>query len=573
MKRSLLLISLTTAILALGLAACTGAGPDANQGSVLSTETELAVAGASPEQIQLAQVSLQRKLLAQRVELAQRTPLTLRLSQQDLLERALAEREQRDVFPGPKLVGVVEPVSQVVDLTGLAPQLGQSLSLPLGAVRQRIDGRIYSAQIRSEGAEALRLELAELDLPEGAELYVYNESGEAYGPYTGRGPSGDGSLWTPSLAGDSVTVQVNQPGAARFQIVGVGHLAPAALDLDGPQADERYNIGTACYGASCTKNASCYNLSSLAGAQDGVAHYQFIQNPYIYMCSGGLLADSEPASQIPYFLTANHCVSRQRVADTIEAFFRYTRTCSATCGNAETDGIKVAGGATLLKTSSTSDYSLLRLNNPPPSGSVFIGWDATPIAYSNGAALKRVSHPAGGPQAYSEHVVDTSKGTCSSWPRGNWIYSRDTLGATEGGSSGSVVLNAQAKVVGQLSGGCGTNVYDECDSVSNATVDGALAAYYADVAQWLGGGSSGCSDDADLDGYISEACGGDDCNDNNDSIHPGAAEACDSVDNDCDGTVDEGCPPPSCLGSGEVCTTNSQCCSNSCKGKKVKYCR
>ena len=35
---------------------------------------------------------------------------------------------------------------------------------------------------------------------------------------------------------------------------------------------------------------------------------------------------------------------------------------------------------------------------------------------------------------------------------------------------GQPVLNAAGEVVGQLSGACGTNVNDTCDSVSNATV-------------------------------------------------------------------------------------------------------
>ncbi len=78
-----------------------------------------------------------------------------------------------------------------------------------------------------------------------------------------------------------------------------------------------------------------------------------------------------------------------------------------------------------------------------------------------------------------------------------------------------------------------------------------------------------CSDN-DGDGYgtIGSGCeAGDtlrDCNDNNAAIHPGATETCDSVDNNCDGSINEG----------NVCCGNGACdhgetpntCSKDCFG-------
>ncbi len=67
--------------------------------------------------------------------------------------------------------------------------------------------------------------------------------------------------------------------------------------------------------------------------------------------------------------------------------------------------------------------------------------------------------------------------------------------------------------------------------------------------------------DADLDTYAASV----DCNDANASIHPGATEVCDGIDQDCDGTADDGAPPTTYYadadsdGYGNLAVTTSSC--------------
>lgn len=495
-------------------------------------------------------------LMSEQVGLGRNIPISVHVSED--------ERREIDTARGqaPERVGVIKPLTRGVSFAdvNLTSLKGAVLIRETGALQGTEDGGyVFTAALNSPEAAGIRVHFTDFRLPDAAGVYLYSDDGQVFGPYTGRGPLGDGEFWSHTLMGDEVFLQLVHVGPARsadlastsFNIAGLGHLRP------------RFLGGPCGYNAECVEILACGETANPATdiAQDAVAHMQWVSGAFINFCSGGLLSDTVDDSQVPYFLTANHCISRGKDARSLETFFklndvtRDTVDCSTTPLTCD-DWAAVRSnhpaslrtlGATIRATDRTSDYTLLELRQDAPAGTQFLGWDASPIAHSDGTPLFRISHPSGAPQAYSEHEVDTSYGTCSSWPRGDWIYSRDTFGATEGGSSGSPVVNSSGEVVGQLSGACGTNVSDTCDSVQNATVDGAFAAYYSEIAHILDPSPAECTPTESPE----ISCG-------------------DDLDNDCDGlvdTLDSDCSGGGGFPAGATCEINSECGSGNCKGK------
>jgi V8-like Glu-specific endopeptidase len=260
------------------------------------------------------------------------------------------------------------------------------------------------------------------------------------------------------------------------------HFVIADVAYIGPSFQALALWGTCRSSADCVERDDGSTNDLIVGvARKAVAHMQFVSRGSVYICSGGLLADNDTSTERNYFLTANHCISRGKEANSLETFFHYTECGTDGSAPAATDGV----GAKILAGGSSTDFTLLELNGTVPNDTMRLSWNAKPVAGTNGQSLYRISHPNGAPQSYSEHKVDTTRPTCSTWPRGPRIYSSDIDGATEGGSSGSLVLNSDGDVVGQLSGACGYNTSDSCDASNNATVDGAFAAYFSQVSQWL----------------------------------------------------------------------------------------
>ena len=533
--------------------------------AVREAPPEVAVGGLTPQQFFDEQQKLHQWLTAETPAGAEKATVRVEISDQDRQDIATPSISGVE----PMRVGVVKSVSERVGL-----MRGQSLSgrgKNATSVLQRTadDGWVWATTVTSPGAVAIRVHFEDFALPPGAEAYIFSREGEAYGPYVAGGPDGSGEFWSHSVTSSTGIVMMRYRGPAdanalrnvTLRITEVGHVA---IDFPRPAPDEGSVAAFCTYNASCILNNSCTSDPAVNGATNAVAKMRWISGAFLNICSGGLLADTDAGSQIPYFLTANHCISRQRDANNLECYFQYSVSCgTSTCvGSFNPAPAPMTLGATIKATGSSGDFTLFQLNQTPPAGSVFLGWNNSPVAFTSGAALHRISHPSGAPQAYSRHSVDTGAPTCTSWPRGERIYSNDEEGGTEGGSSGSPVVNASGQVVGQLSGCCGFNCGNVCDTASNSTVDGALAHYWPSVEQFLdpqGGG--GCSTNADCDDGLfcngAETCSGGSCQAGAD---PCPGQGCNETTDSC----------VSCGGNKAPCSSNADCCSNNCRNGTCK---
>ncbi|MEO1995241.1 MAG: trypsin-like peptidase domain-containing protein, partial [Planctomycetaceae bacterium] len=493
--------------------------------------SEPSIGGLTPEEFLDQQLQLHEWLMSELPDGTLDAPIRVPLTKQD--RRAIAN--DSTPRPRPRRVGIVKRVGKNVKIWRGRPIAKAPTRLAHGVIQGTDDGGfVWAVVLESENAAALRVHLSVRSLPDSADVYFFGLDGQAHGPYRGRD-----EFWTNSLMGSQGIVLVRQFGpvaagsnAMSISVASVGNITEQfANDARFPLCD---------YNHPCIENAEGYGGEVVDDLKLATAYIEWVQGAWIYSCSGGLLNDQDEGSQIPYFLTANHCIKSNAAARNLELFWNYTTSngnCTGPIGS-------MTMGATVQAASGKGDFTLLELNDSPPDGSVFMGWTSAEVATVSGEPLHRVHHPKGAPQSYTTHVTDPDFGTCGGLPIPQFIYSLDTLGSTEGGSSGSLVTNDAGEVVGQLYGGCGSN-FDECFSDDWRTVDGAFSFYFDKVSGFLAAPS--CEPTVEI------------CDD--------------GLDNDCDTDIDcsdsECTLDPYCVATCEpknaMCSIDSDCCSGICK--------
>lgn len=425
-----------------GLALLVCAASVAAQGA-----SDSAPAGSVPKRIRPVDAAAQLRLDPATRPEAWVDSRTVRLGVFDA-SALLAEDAARAAQSGvPFRLGINRPVpgGPISPTTG-----GSWTTLPDGSA-------VWTLRLQAAGAKAVRVHFAQFDIEADARVVIRGATGDA-DAYRGKGPNRDGAFWAAATPGDSVYLEYFDPAGkrdVRLTIDEISHLyRDPGFDPPIGQPNAPGDGGVAAL-LRCQEDVMCYAVD--AAARDSVGRMVFtVPGQGSFLCSGALLNDVDPNTYAGYFLTANHCISDQATASSLTVYWFYqTDSCGGSVPSLATRPKSL--GATLLATSSQSDFTFLRLTTDPEDGQGFAAWTTT----APSGAVRGIHHPGGSFKRFSEGLTTTAQPIC--FPTSRFVSNDWSVGITEGGSSGSPLFNADWEVVGQLYGACYFNT-PGCDN-------------------------------------------------------------------------------------------------------------
>lgn len=379
-------------------------------------------------------------------------------------------------------------------------------------------GQITALSFRSGAAEGIRIGVAVQSLPPDATIRFYASGSTAAVEVTGKTindslaqnlAAGDSSedgrtYWGPFLKGQTGILEIELPKdvAASTVVIAVPKISHFFLDPLGKESISEATGGGGSFSPKaagiCNRDATCNE--PLSTASKSVALMVYVEGGNSSICTGTLLNNTQKDG-IPYFLSADHCISTQTVASTLETRW-FWRSSGCDSGVLNPYWERRTGGATLLynrsvlsgapETGRGTDTSFMQLRELPPASAVYSGWSAATQLVSN-ADYTGVHNPHGDPQKYSigritgfAYFDSAGSGFINNFNSSLALYKVNWLaGVTESGSSGSgLFLNAESvdpKLVGQLWGGSSS-----CDNQTASDVYGRFdIAFQESLATWL----------------------------------------------------------------------------------------
>ena len=356
-----------------------------------------------------------------------------------------------------------------IGFTRNVPTRTSKIELAALAWQAMPDGkRAARLAIESPSAAAIRAELAISGDSTGLSFRFTGSDPDArvFGPYSWPEIVAAGNL-SPILDGSTGTIEIETDSATSLagktlMLPRISHLVVSGAEIASGRLKAVPDIGAS---GLCNIDIACLPNPSndLLRASSATAQIAFNKPEGTFLCTGTLLNSTSgngQSTQIPYFATANHCVGTASEAASMIFYWFFE---AAACDSLEAPIFQTTtGGASLLFTSYDVDFTLVRMNENPPSGVFLAGWDAGPL-FPN-AIVIALHHPKGDLKKFSAGMsidyandFDKLQNPPLFEPQGNYLRVRWSQGTTEIGSSGSGIFSraqsGEYQVRGVLHGG------------------------------------------------------------------------------------------------------------------------
>ncbi|MDR0536636.1 MAG: trypsin-like peptidase domain-containing protein [Tannerellaceae bacterium] len=327
---------------------------------------------------------------------------------------------------------------------------GISYTLPDGTT-------VWRLGIRSKGALSINLIFSEYELPEGAQLFIYDpEQRQILGAFNHLNNSKLRILPVAPIGGDELIVEYQEPLNVSFRgRLTIGEINHAYRALKGiePGGDKS--------SFHCMPSPICYADSIDDGLEKASRSAVLLTINGTTACTGVLVNNTAEDGK-PYLMTASHCLNEnfkitnpdyEAISGSVVCFFNYN---SPTCDTVRRGTEEMSVASAFFRAVNTDyDMALMELLEIPPAyyRPYYAGWSID--AKGGMSPYRAFHHPLASVKRLN--IVDDAI-TLKSYPglfipNSHWNVEHYSVGCTDGGSSGAPLFDASNRVVGLLSGG------------------------------------------------------------------------------------------------------------------------